>query len=96
MKQLYVYILLCSDGTYYTGVTNNLERRIEEHKSAFNENSYTARRLPFELVYHTLIHGPLTAIKKEKQIKNWSQAKKQALIEGKFDELPNLAKKKFK
>lgn len=95
MKLMYVYILKCNDGTFYTGVTNNLSRRFQEHEAAFHENSYTAQRLPIELVYHTEIFGPLTAIKKEKQIKKWSQAKKLALIEGKYEDLPNLAKKKF-
>ena len=94
MKLMYVYILKCSDGTFYTGVTNNLNRRFKEHESALHENSYSARRLPLELVYYTEIYGPLTAIKKEKQIKKWSQAKKLALIEGRYDDLPNLAKKK--
>lgn len=94
MKLMYVYILKCSDGTFYTGVTNNLNRRFKEHESALHENSYSARRLPLELVYYTEIYGPLTAIKKEKQIKKWSQAKKLALIEGRYEDLPNLAKKK--
>lgn len=94
MKLMYVYILKCSDGTFYTGVTNNLNRRFKEHESALHENSYSARRLPLELVYYTEFYGPLTAIKKEKQIKKWSQAKKLALIEGRYEDLPNLAKKK--
>lgn len=95
MKYLYVYILRCNDRTFYTGVTNDLDRRFKEHESALHENSFTAKRLPLELVYYTRIHGPLTAIHKEKQIKKWSQAKKLALIEGRYDDLPNLAKKKF-
>ena len=95
MKSLYVYILKCSDQTYYTGVTNNIERRFIEHNSGIAEFSYTAQRLPVELVYFTLIEGPLQAIAKEKQIKKWSQSKKEALINGEFDRLPNLAKKRF-
>jgi len=95
MKHLFVYILECNDGTFYTGVTNNLDRRFQEHQSALHANSYSAHRLPLKLVYFTKIHGPLTAIHKEKQIKKWSQVKKRALIDGRFDDLPNLAKKKF-
>lgn len=94
MKLMYVYILKCNDGTYYSGVTNNLKRRLKEHETALHEKSYSALRLPIELVYHTEIYGPLTAIKKEKQIKKWSQAKKIALIEGRYEDLPNLARKK--
>lgn len=95
MKSLFVYILKCSDLTYYTGVTNNIERRLIEHQSAYSDTSYTAQRLPVELVYFTEIQGELQAIAKEKQIKRWSQAKKEALINGEFSNLPNLAKKKF-
>lgn len=91
----YVYILLCSDGTYYTGVTNNLERRILEHKSGYNKDSYTSNRLPVELKFQTPFHDITQAISFEKKIKKWSKAKKEALISGTWDELPNLAKKKF-
>lgn len=95
MKSLYVYILLCADETYYVGVTNNLKRRISEHQSGYNPESYTAQRLPIKLVYHEYIHGPLTAIKREKQLKNWTHEKKKALIEGRIDDLKKLAKKDF-
>ncbi len=95
MKALFVYILKCSDLTYYTGVTNNIERRLKEHQSGSSETSYTAQRLPVSLAYFTEISGELQAISKEKQIKKWSKAKKEALINGEFSSLPNLAKKKF-
>ena len=91
----YVYILKCSGGTYYTGLTNNLSRRLEEHQSAKFFNSYTSWRLPVELVYFATFSNVNIAIQTEKQIKKWSQAKKEALINGEFDKLPNLAKKKF-
>jgi putative endonuclease len=45
-----VYILKCADDSYYTGVTNDIERRLKEHKNQFNQNCYTASRLPLELV----------------------------------------------
>ena len=49
--EYYVYILLCSDGSYYTGVTKDVERRIEEHNEGFAEDSYTYIRRPVELKY---------------------------------------------
>ena len=95
MKTYYVYILECSDQTLYVGVTNNLKRRLKEHKTVRNPNAYTASRLPVELKFYAEFTNILVAIAKEKQIKRWSRAKKQALIEGKFDALSNLAKKRF-
>jgi putative endonuclease len=51
MKLLYVYILECSDGSYYTGITNNLTRRLEQHQSGKNPDSYTFARRPVEMVF---------------------------------------------
>ncbi|MBO0321096.1 GIY-YIG nuclease family protein [Muricauda sp. CAU 1633] len=95
MKLSYVYILKCSDGTYYTGVTSNLEKRIEEHTIGKHSTSYTFERRPVELVFYAKFTQIELAIQKEKQIKKWSKAKKEALINGQYDALPNLAKKKF-
>ncbi len=95
MKISYVYILKCSDNTFYTGVTSNLNKRLLEHQSPKYPDSYTSKRLPVELVYYAEFTDINYAIATEKQVKNWSLAKKEALIAGKFNELPNLAKKKF-
>jgi putative endonuclease len=95
MKSLSVYILLCADDSYYVGVTNNIERRLKEHETAYNPESYTAQRLPVNLVYQELVYGPLTAIKREKQLKRWSRTKKEALISGKLSLLKEKAKKRF-
>ena len=51
MKQYFVYILKCNDGTYYTGVKNDIDRRLFEHQSGFNKNSYTYFRRPINLVF---------------------------------------------
>jgi putative endonuclease len=91
----YVYILLCSDNTFYTGVTSNLEKRLKEHQSSKYQNSYTSKRLPVELKFFAEFSKVEIAIEKEKQIKRWSKTKKQALINGEYNDLPNLAKKKF-
>ncbi len=95
MKNSYVYILKCSDNTFYTGVTSNLQNRLVEHRSSRYPGSYTSQRLPVELVYYAEFTDINHAIATEKQVKNWSRAKKEALIAGEFDKLPNLAKKNF-
>jgi putative endonuclease len=95
MKVYYVYILHCSDDTFYTGVTNNLERRFAEHEQGKYKDSYTNKRRPVSLAFYCEFTDVNMAILKEKQIKKWSKAKKQALINGQFDDLVNLAKKKF-
>ncbi|WP_299272817.1 GIY-YIG nuclease family protein [uncultured Psychroserpens sp.] len=96
MKPSYVYILKCSDDSYYTGVTSNLTERVTEHKIGKHEDSYTFRRRPLQLVFYTEFSDINIAIQREKQIKKWSRAKKEVLINGDFEALPNLAKKSFK
>ncbi|MFV8346803.1 GIY-YIG nuclease family protein [Flavobacterium sp. ZB4P13] len=95
MKQSYVYILKCSDNTYYTGVTSNLESRMFKHHTGFYPESYTSSRRPLQLVFYCEFTDINLAIDTEKQIKKWSRAKKEALINGDFDALVNLAKKSF-
>lgn len=91
MKEYYVYMLLCSDDTYYIGITNNLNRRYYEHRSGYNPNSYTHNRRPIRLVYSCEFNDVNEAIAWEKQIKNWSQAKKRALIKRDWDEVKKSA-----
>ena len=95
MKQSYVYILKCSDNSYYTGVSSNLESRMFKHNSGFYPDCYTFRRRPLELVFYCEFTDINIAIEKEKQIKKWSRAKKEAVINGYFDDLVDLSKKKF-
>ena len=95
MKIYYVYILECSDGTYYTGFTSNLEKRLIEHQSGFYKESYTYSRRPIVLAFYAEFTDPNIAIQTEKQIKKWSKAKKEAAINNEFEKLPNLSKKKF-
>src|SRR5436190_1254686 len=92
----FVYILRCSDGTYYTGVTNDLVRRVNEHQEGINNTSYTYSRRPIELLFHEMFNEIQYAIAFEKKIKRWSALKKKALINGEYNKLPELAKKKFK
>ncbi|MEO7313956.1 MAG: GIY-YIG nuclease family protein [Ginsengibacter sp.] len=91
MKTYYVYILLCSDNSYYTGVTNNINRRIGEHVDSFGQNTYVSKRLPAILVYCEATHDVNQAIGAEKQIKGWSRKKKEALIKGDWELLKELS-----
>lgn len=95
MKVYYVYILNCSDNTYYTCITSNLTKRITEHKTGKHIESYTYKRRPINLEFYAEFTNVDLAIQTEKQIKKWSRVKKEALIKNEFEKLPNLAKKKF-
>lgn len=96
MKSYYVYILKCSDGSYYTGVTNNLERRLAEHQSGAVPGSYTHVRRPVDLVFYEEFNEVNNAILMEKRIKGWSRKKKEALINEDFEELVRLSNLKNK
>lgn len=87
----YVYILECSDGSYYTGSTKNIEKRLKEHQSGLGAN-HTAKRLPVVLVYLEEFHRIDKAFYREKQIQGWSRKKKEALIHKNEHLLPNLSK----
>jgi putative endonuclease len=89
----YVYILECSDNSFYTGHTDNLSERVERHNSG-RGSSHTAARLPVKLVWHEVYEDKKTAIKRENQIKKWSRAKKLALINGAMHKLKLLSKKR--
>jgi putative endonuclease len=95
VKIYYVYILKCSDKTYYTGVTSNLGKRLFQHHSGLYKNSYTSSRRPLHLAFYCEFTDINIAIEKEKQIKKWSKLKKEALINNEYDALPNLSKKHF-
>jgi len=95
MKTGYVYILECSDGSYYTGSTTNLERRLEQHQVGEGAK-YTRSRRPVRLIYSEEYDRIDVAFYREKQIQGWSRKKKQALIEGRLEELPVLSKKVFR
>ncbi len=87
----YVYILKCSDGLTYIGVTNNVSRRFEEHQRGLNENCFTFKRRPLELIFQQEFNDVEQAIYFEKKIKNWSAKKKLALANGNFDMLQILS-----
>ena len=91
MKDFFVYIVRCSDGSFYTGHTDDLEKRLSEHNLR-HYDCYTSRRLPLVLVYHATFWSRDEAINVERQIKNWGHVKKQALIDNNWDLLKILSK----
>lgn len=86
----YMYILLCSNGSYYTGSTTNLELRIQQHQAGVGAN-HTRKYLPVKLLYYEEFQRIDEAFYREKQVQGWSRKKKEALIEGNPELLPSLA-----
>ncbi len=87
----YVYILECMDGSYYTGSTKDIVKRLHQHKIGHGSN-HTKKRLPIRLVYLEEFVRIDEAFYREKQIQGWSRRKKEALITGNFNQLPELSK----
>lgn len=86
-----MYILECVDGSYYTGSTKSLELRLQQHQNGEGAN-HTKKRLPVKLVYFEEYERIDTAFYREKQVQGWSRKKKEALIKGKYNTLPKLAR----
>jgi putative endonuclease len=91
MKLYYVYILQCVDRLTYTGITNNISRRITEHNKGLNKTCFTYKRRPLELIFCQEFNDVEQAIFFEKKIKKWSAKKKLALASGEYDLLMLLA-----
>jgi putative endonuclease len=77
----YVYILRCSDNSLYIGATTNLDARLTRHNGG-SACAFTASRRPVALVYSEVHDTPEAAMKRERQLKGWTRAKKEALIAG--------------
>ena len=92
MEYFYLYILKCNDNSYYTGHTDNIEKRFAEH-NAGNYEGYTAKRLPVVLVYCATFPSRIAALEAEQKIKSWSRKKKEALIKSDWKNLSIFAKK---
>jgi putative endonuclease len=87
----WMYLLECSDGSYYTGSTKNLELRLQQHQNGEGAN-HTKKHLPVKLVYFEEFDRIDQAFYREKQVQGWSRKKKEALINGEFEKLPELSK----
>jgi len=90
MPKGFVYILECSDGSYYTGSTTDIEQRIQQHQNGQGAN-HTKKRLPVKLVYLEEFQRIDDAFYREKQIQGWNRLKKEALIEKHYTQLPELS-----
>jgi putative endonuclease len=90
---VYLYILRCGDGAYYVGTTrDSLETRVAQHNDG-SFGGFTSLRRPVELVFHQEFERIADAISAESQVKGWRRVKKEALISGQYDLLPELAKR---
>jgi putative endonuclease len=94
MKTYCVYILECYDKSYYTGVTNDIDRRIIEHQTGKYPTCYTFNRRPVILKHIETFTDVNQAIAFEKQVKGWSRKKKEALMQNDWDKIVELARKK--
>ncbi|MDB5094589.1 MAG: putative endonuclease containing a domain [Candidatus Eremiobacteraeota bacterium] len=92
MKQYWVYVLLCRDGSFYTGFTSALEQRIAEHHHGAFPDCYTFERRPLNLVHVSEFQTPTEAIAAEKKLKGWTHAKKHAFVRGDWGELRRLSR----
>ena len=88
----WVYIVECSDGAYYTGSTLDLDVRIWQHNETDFGANFTRKRRPVKLVFSAWSDSVDVAFAWEKKIQGWSHAKKRALIEGRFADLPGLSR----
>ena len=91
MNRYWVYIMSNQSRTLYTGVTNNLELRVAQHKGKVKCNSFTAKYNVGWLVYYDEFTNVNDAIAAEKKIKGWTKAKKLALIETKNPRFEDLS-----
>jgi putative endonuclease len=89
----FVYILRCSDNSFYVGHTHNLTAREEAHNRG-TAAQYTARRRPVKIVYSEALDSLAAAIRRERQLKRWSGEKKKALITGAVGALKQLSKRR--
>ncbi|CZH42063.1 TPA: GIY-YIG nuclease family protein [Legionella pneumophila] len=91
----WVYILQCSDKSYYTGQTDNLEKRLTQHQDKMIPGCYTSTRLPIQLKFSQEFMSREEALNAERQIKGWSRRKKEALINGDWQALSDYSKRKM-
>ena len=83
-------MLRCTDGSYYVGHTDDLEMRVAQHDEG-QGCGYTSRRRPVKLVWHQEFETRVEALEMERKVKGWNRAKKEALIDGRFEDLKLLS-----
>ena len=87
----YAYLLLCNDGSYYAGHTDDLETRFAQHQTGAL-GGYTAKRRPLILLWSDFFQTRDDAFAVERKLKGWSRAKKEALVAGDWDRISELAR----
>ena len=92
VKQYWTYMLRCRDGSYYVGVTSEIEIRLAKHALGVDPDAYTFRRRPVSVVYSDVFSTPDEAIFVEKRLKGWSRAKKDALVRVDWDTIRELSR----
>lgn len=92
---VWVYILKCADNRYYVGSYRgeNLDTRIAEHNAGLYPDAWTYRRRPVSLLWADCFPDAVQAIDFERRLKGWSRKKKEALIEGRYEDLPALSRR---
>ena len=90
----WLYIVECSDGSFYTGTSRGeIEARISQHNAGLHPGSYTFTRRPVTLAFAEHFPNILDAIAMERRVKGWSRRKKQAMIDGRWEQLPEFARR---
>ena len=90
----FVYILRCSNGAYYVGSHrgDSVDRRVAQHNQGLNQQAYTFRYRPVELLWSCTFQDPADMVAFERQLKGWSRAKKEAFMRSDWSALKALAK----
>ena len=89
-RHFFVYLLVCADGTFYVGSTANLPLRLAQHQMGHDPAAYTYRRRPVRLAWCDRFPSLGEALERERQLKGWSRAKKEALINGEVDQVHEI------
>ena len=84
IMKYFLYILLCSDNSLYTGITPDIPKRMKAHESG-KGSKYVKSRTPFTMIYSEVLADRSTALKREYEIKSWSRVKKIKVLNLKFD-----------
>jgi len=92
-RSYFVYMVRCADGSFYAGVSTNVEKRVWEHNEGVHSDAYTYKRRPVTLVHSSRFGDLMQARRWERQLKGWSRAKKEALIGGDYGVIHVLAQR---
>ncbi len=95
MNTYYVYLLKCADGSYFSGITNDIDRKLKEHCLGQKSGCWTYSRRPLKLVFLTSSDDPGWALDLDKRIKKWKRSRKRTVVSETFDAFPGLSLAKW-